>query len=176
MTDSSWWATISTAELLRLRRRLLEHVTAAFGRTLKAEVEDVVQHAFVVLFRNREGVKADADGLYWYLKTVSRHAALDRIRAARRRRAHLPRLISERRRRAAGRGAHGSPSDWSAEESEKILQVFCALNELDRLVVWSYAVDGKSIRAIARDLDLNWHRVARIIEEALRKVRGKLAT
>ena len=57
---------------------------------------------------------------------------------------------------------------------ENIWKVFCALDELDRLVVWSHIVDGKSIRAIARDLDLNWHRVAGIIEGTLRKVRRQL--
>ena len=174
MTSSPWWTTISTAELLGLRRRLLVHFGVQFGSTLKGELEDVVQHAFVVLFRNREDVTSHNDGLYRYLKTVSRHTALDWIRAARRRQAHLFEFISERKRRVPRCSAHGAPSDGPACESEKIWHVFCALEDLDRLIIWSHVVDGKSIRAIARDLDLNWHRVAGIIEGTLRKVREQL--
>ena len=174
MTALPWWKTISTAELLDLRRRLLGHLQVQFGSTLKGELEDVVQHAFAVLFGRRESVKADNDGLYRYLKTVSQHKAVDGIRAARRQRAHDSELISERERRAPMWGAHGIPSEQLAKESEKIWQVFCALDDLDRLIIWSHVVDGKSIRAIARDLDLNWHRVAGIVEGTLRRVRGQL--
>ena len=174
MTDLPWWTIITTAELLRLRRRLLEHVKAEFGTALKADMEDIVQHAFVVLFRHRESVKADNDGLFRYLKTVSRHAALDGIKAVRRRRAHLPELIAEHERRARVRGADGTISQGSAKENEKIWQMFCALDDLDRLVIWSHIVDGRSIRAIARDLDLSWHRVAGIVEGRLRGIRDQL--
>ena len=174
MAQASWWTTIPTAELLDLRRRLLEHLGAEFGGALKAELEDIVQHAFAGLFRRRENVTADNDGLYRYLKTVSRHAALDRIRAARRRQEHLPELTAERDRRVSRAPVPGIPPEGLAEENDNVWKVFCALDELDRLVVWSHIVDGKSIRAIARDLDLNWHRVAGIIEGTMREVRRQL--
>ena len=175
MTASPWWTTISTAELLDLRRRLLRHLQVQFGSTLKDELEDIVQHAFAVLFGRRKSVKADNDGLYRYLKTVSQHRALDGIKAARRRRAHQSDIMSERERRVPRSGAHGIPEE-PANDSKNIWQVFCALDDLDRLVIWSYVVDGKSIREIARELDLNWHRVAGIIERTLRRVRGQFAS
>ena len=174
MTTSYWWRSISTAELLGLRRRLLERVTAEFGGTLKAELEDVVQQAFAILFRHRESVKADNDGLYRYLKTVSRHVALDRVKAARRRQAYLAGLSQDSKGRAAASDAESTLSEELAEENEKIWQIFCALDDLDRLVMWSHVVEGRSIRAVARDLGLNWHRVAAIIEETLRSVRIQL--
>ena len=177
MPEQAWWTTVSAAELLDLRRRLLEYVRAEFGSALKAELEDIVQHAFTVLFRQRESLKADDDGLYRYLKTVSRHAALDRIGAAQRRQEHLPEYASERGRYLQQRlPIPGMPPEALAEENEKIWQVFRALDDLDRLVIWSHVVDGKSIRAIARDLDLNWHRVAGIIEATLRRVRRELTS
>lgn len=176
MADFPWWTTITTAELLDLRRRLLEYVKLGFGNALKAELEDVIQQAIVVLFRRRESVKADNDGLFRYLKTVARNAALDRIRAAQRRREHLPRLISERERYAPTLPVAAIPPAALAEENEKIWKIFCALDDLDRLVIWSHVVNGRSIRAIAHDLDLDWHRVAEIIEEALRRVRRQLTS
>ena len=56
MPDSPWWTTLSTADLLELRRRLLHHVTSDYNLPIDAELEDVVQQAFVVLFRRREAV------------------------------------------------------------------------------------------------------------------------
>lgn len=178
MADSScWWTTISTGELLDLRRRLLEHVKVQFGNTLKAELEDIVQHAFAVLFRRREGVKAESDGLYRYLKTVSQHAALDRIRTAKRRQGHLVgRSNAEGVDRGSGLPSPGISPEESREQNEKIWSVFCALDDLDRLVIWSYVVDGKSIRAISGDLGLNWHRVAGIISKAMRLLRSRFAS
>ena len=176
MAGLSWWTTISTAELLRLRRRLVQHVKIQFGSTLKAELEDVVQHAFTVLFRHRGSVNADNDGLYRYLKTVSRRAALDWIKGAKRRQDHLRETIAKHRGHALKLPIPGIPPEELREQSEKIWRIFCALDDLDRLVVWSHVVDGKSIRAVSRDLDLNWHRVAGIIDETLRLVRKQFTS
>ncbi len=176
MADLSWWESISTVELLDLRRRLLEHLAVAFGSTLKAELEDIVQHAFVVLFQQRENLKAENDGLYRYLKTVSRHAAVDRVRAARRRQEHLKKPSVKRLGDASRRSPPGIPSEELREQNEKIWRIFGALDDLDRLVIWSHVVDGKSIRAIARELGLNWHRVAGIIEGTLHRVRRQLTS
>ena len=176
MADLPWWTTIATAELLDLRRRLLEHLKVQVGAAVKAELEDIVQHTFVVLFRQRESVKADNDGLFRYLKTVSRHVALDRIRGAKRRQEHLKRASAERGGYAARLSVPGISPEVSAEENEKIWEIFCALDDLDRLVLWSHVVDGQSVRAIARELDLNWHCVAGIIDGTLRRVRRQLTS
>ena len=77
------------------------------------------------------------------------------------------------------RGAsQSSVSDTGAhridDEGEKIWEVFCALDELERLVLWSHVVEEKSIRAVARDLNLNWHKAARILDGALRRIRRAL--
>ena len=66
------------------------------------------------------------------------------------------------------------PAPSSEEEKERIWEFLCALSDLDRLVLWSHVVEGKSVRAIARDLDLNWHRVSGILRTTLERVRRKL--
>lgn len=177
MPDLPWWTIISTTELLDLRRRLAKHVRATFGNTLGVESEDVVQHAFVVLFQRRERVKPERDGLYRYLQTVARNAALDRMKTTRVRRKHHSEVVSKDRDRAPSGIAFAEPPlAGPVEENEKIWRVFCALNDLDRLVLWSHVVERQSIRAIARDLDLNWHRVAGIIEGALRRIRREFTS
>ncbi len=174
MVDSPWWDTILPAELVDLRKRLLKDLGSEFAKALRTELEDIVQHAFVVLFRRRESVKADDDGLYRYLKTVAGNAAVDRIRTDSRRKQRLSDVNSGRRYYESPETAPETQPSWGAEDSERIRRVFCALGDLDRLVTWGYVVEGQSIRAIARDLDLNWHCVARTIERTLRRVRREL--
>ena len=174
MPVSRWWTTVSTVELLDLRRRLVEYVRSEFGASLEPELEDVVQQAFVVLLQRRESVDPAEDGLFRYLKTVARNAALDRLRTARRRQKHFPEVISKLG-HPPGQ-APGTPSAEPAEESERIWEFFRALDELERLMLWSHVVEGKSIRAVARDFDLSWHRVAGVIEGALRRARRELSS
>ena len=88
------------------------------------------------------------------------------------RRADTLASVRKRKRRAAGWGIHGIPSAGWSRESEKISQVFCARVDLARLVVWSYVVDGKSIRTILLGLDLNWHRAAEIEEKGVSPRKG----
>lgn len=173
MADSLWWDTILPTELLNLRKQLLNELRVEFGKALGAELEDIVQHAFVVLFRRRESVKVDDDGLYRYLKTVAGNAAVDRIRTDQRRKQRLFDVMSGRRCESREAAPETQPNGGE-EESERIRRVFCALDDLDRLVVWCHVVEGQSIRAIARDLDLNWHNVARTIERTLRRIRSEL--
>lgn len=176
MPNSPWWTTISTAELLALRRRLVAHVRAEFGDVLGTEVEDVVQHAFVVLFKRRTRVSADEDGLYRYLDTVARNAARDRVKAIKQRQKPLPEAALRRGQHASKGAVPAPPPEEAAQENEKIWEIFCALGDLDRLILWYHVVEGQSIRAIARDLDLSWHDVAGVIEGALRAVRKKLTS
>ena len=64
------------------------------------------------------------------------------------------------------------------EKNEEILQIrkiFCELEDLNRLVLWSYVVDGQSINAIARQLGIGWHRVAYMIEHSLNRFRQHLS-
>ncbi len=165
---------MTTSELLDLRRRLLGYVRAQFGGVLGAELEDVVQHAFVVLFRRRARLRPENDGLYRYLQAAARHAALDRIKAIKVRQKQVPPTLSEPARRMATDAAGGLLPEGVPDEAEKIWKIFRALDDLDRLILWNHVVEGKSIRAIAREVDLNWHRVAGIIERTLRDVRREL--
>jgi RNA polymerase sigma factor (sigma-70 family) len=174
MTQSPWWLDVSISELLELRRRLLKETRSEFGAALPGEVEDLVQHAFVVLLRRRGDVDAKNDGLYRYLRTVAFNAARDRIKTLRTRRQNLPGLAAERERRMARDPAATSPEGILADDADKVWQVFCALDDLDRLILWSHVVEGRSIRAIARHLGLNWHRVAGIVERTLREARRQL--
>lgn len=173
MASEPWWTTLSTDSLLELRNRLLTYVRAAFGHALADDLEDIVQQAFVALYRQRERVSARDDGLFRFLKTAARNLALDRMRKVRRRLRHLDRIVASRP--DPSEQSTISPLE-SAEEKARIWEVFCALGELERLVLWSYAVEGQSVRAIARDLDLNWHRVAVMLYKALRLMRKSLET
>lgn len=174
MSDIHWWSKLSTAELLDLRRRLVDQITADFGDALGPELEDLVQQAFLVLFQRRVHVRAEDDGLYRYLKTVARHSALDRVRALRVSHAHLPQAVALQPQRAPQLTVAPGPPHLEREECEKIWRIFCALDELDRFVLWEYAVEGRSIRSIARDVGLNWHRVVGMVEGALRRFRKEL--
>jgi RNA polymerase sigma factor (sigma-70 family) len=171
MSVSPWWTTISTTDLLELRARLIADVGGRFASVLEGDLEDIVQHAFVVLFQRRVHVSADNDGLYRYLRAVAVNSALDRVKTSTVRRGHLPDIASAVRQRA---GEAAAPRLPQAEENEKVWRVFCALEDLDRLILWGYAVDGRSIRSLARDLGLNWHRVATILERTLSRIRREL--
>jgi RNA polymerase sigma factor (sigma-70 family) len=173
MPSGAWWNIISTTELLDLRRRLLAHLRATFRALPDGETEDVVQHAFLDLFRRRDTVQSDQDGLYRYLLTVARHTAVDRIRKADQQERHLPKAFLEKKLDApVPQGSSGAADE--AEEAEKIWGLFCALDDLERFILWSHVVEGRSIRSIAQDLGLNWHRVAGIVEAALRVFRQAL--
>lgn len=169
MSASAWWTTVEHDELERLRARLLCWVQSRFGPTLDRESEDVVQHAFVTLLRQREQVRPDDDGLYRYLCVVAHNYALDHLKTSRKRNGFAERAG---RTRAARRSPLAEPGE--AELAERARDFFCNLDELDRLVLWSHVVDGRPINAIARDLGLNWHAVARIIDRALRSLRQRL--
>jgi RNA polymerase sigma factor (sigma-70 family) len=174
MADAPWWTTLSEAELLELRRRCLKYLRTKFGAQIEAELEDVVQKAFVALLRRRESVSPVDDGLFRYLRTVARNAAIDRLKAVRHQ------CVDAQIRAAQGQAdlltdrVREEPAPSSEEEKERIREFLCALSDLDRLVLWSHVVEGKSVRAIARDLDLNWHRVAGILRATLDRVRRKL--
>jgi len=172
MSDAPWWKTISTDQLLSLRRRLLEYLAMEFGDapSLGGEYDDVVQQAMVVLFQRRSSVDPAEDGLYRYVRTVARNAALDRIRRAQRRQERIEEVIAHQ-----GRPACTAPDPAAEGEAEKIRQVFCALSDRERLLLWRYVVEGKSIRQIARETNLNWHRVASTIETALQRFRTELS-
>ena len=66
------------------------------------------------------------------------------------------------------------PIMWS--QAERCSTFFCALSEIERLILWSHVVDGKSIRTVAREFGLNWHRVAGILDRVLRMARRNLDT
>jgi RNA polymerase sigma factor (sigma-70 family) len=168
MPQDAWWTSLNASSLLALRSRLLAYVRSSFGKSLPDEAEDIVQQAFASLYGQREQVSPDDDGLFRFLRTAARNLALDRIRSANRRKKHFERVLAAVRASAPGREA---PSLEADEENEKVWQVFCALDELERLLVWSHAVEGKSIRAISQELNLNWHRVADMLYSALRRLR-----
>ena len=168
--EASWWESLTAAELAALRRRLLRDMQLEYGDRLKADVEDVVQDAFSVLFQRRYEVTGQDDGLYRFLRTVARHDALDRLRQRSRRRSKLSDIGAP-----VPTASSSAIPPLSTEERRRIWRVFCALDDLERLVLWSFAVEGTSIREIARRLSLNWHFVAGVIESALAKVQRGLS-
>lgn len=167
-----WWTTLSTAELLILRRRLIEYISSAFGASLDDELEDVVQQAFVGLLSRPGSVTSDSDGLFRYLKTVAHNIAVDRIRSVRRRQERIPRVLEEAQVSQARACAGAQPAQAEVrEEHRKIWEVFCALSDQDRLIVWCHVVEGRSIRAISECLQLNWHRVSGTIQKFVQRLR-----
>ncbi len=178
MSSKPWWSVITSRELFALRKRLVRYLSESFGREIHRESEDLVQHAFLVLLRNKERVLPDDDGLFRYVRRVAKNAALDRIKSAAVR-LHVP-------------TAHGVPADTAAEktptvqpsvltqlekneEIRQIRKIFCELDDLDRLVLWSYVVDGVSINAIARQLGISWQQVSHLIEQSLARFRRRLS-
>ena len=89
-------------------------------------------------------------------------------------RCHFPDVSSRPTHYESRGAAPDTQPSTGEEESEKIRQVFCALGDLDRLIIWAYVVEGRPVRAIARELDLSWHSVARTIERTLRRVHSEL--
>jgi RNA polymerase sigma factor (sigma-70 family) len=167
MPHPPWWTTLTAAELLRLRQRLIEHIRAEFPGRLEIDPEDLVHHAFTVLFERRHRVKPERDGLFRYLTTVARNAGLDQVR-------RLGRSGTPRTLQGPIEAPDSTENADAADEQTKIWQIFCALGDLERLIVWSHVVEKQPVRAIARELDLNWHRVARTIDSALRRIRREL--
>ncbi|HRX87473.1 MAG TPA: sigma-70 family RNA polymerase sigma factor [Phycisphaerae bacterium] len=142
---------------------------ARFAAVLGAEVEDVVHHAFLALFRNREHISPQDDGLYRYLIVAARNAALDRIKTER--------LRSQRR----GDAPPPTVEDTSGvgellvrEKTQAIRDFLGELDELDRFIVWSHVVDGKSIHAVARELGIGWHRASTRLQRILGALRRLL--
>lgn len=169
MSRTSWWTEVSPDELRALHARVMQAVNRQFTNRTEVDREEVVQHAFVDLFRNRERISSDDDGLYRYLVRAATSAALDRIKQAKAR--------STRRAPASAGGAPPAiPVDVAAarEKNRKIRDVFRELDEVDRLILWYHAVEGRSVRSVAADLDMSWHRVADTIERVKWTLRRRL--
>lgn len=175
MNQGPWWSSIKASQLLELRRRVLESLQPQFSGLGAEDWEDIVQQAFVTVFRRPESVTVENDGLFRYLVTASRNLALDRKKTGA--------LRLERLKMAAATLAtpesetSPSPSEptITSPESEEIWKIVRALPELDRLILWSYVVQGKSTRQVARELGVNWHSVARSIDRSFRRIRQTLA-
>ncbi len=170
MSSNRWWHTLTADDIVELRRRVLAAVTSQFAHTPAAEVEDAVHHAFVALFRNREAISSDADGLFRYLLVAARRAALDRVKTERLRSARRPQVAQA----AAAQADPGLPGD-ELEKKSIVREIFYELDELDRLILWSHVVEGRSINAIARETGRNWHQVAASLKQALDRIRRRLS-
>jgi RNA polymerase sigma factor (sigma-70 family) len=169
VSSTAWWTGITADDVLRLRARVVAFLAATFPTLSAADCDDLTQQAFVGLLRHREKVRPDDDGLFRYLAAAARNAALDRFKSmAVRRRADLP--------ESAGRSLDPAPdaATQGEEQNERIREIFCELDALDRFVLWRSVVDGRSLQSIANELDLNWHRVDAILARTLREVRRRL--
>ncbi len=161
-----WWIALEQEEIELLRARVLRWVEAAFRVTLGRDTEDIVQHAFAMLYRHRENVQPDNDGLYRYLCTVARRYAYDRVKTLKVRAGIAEiaaRTIIARRRPA--------PGPELVEQIIRVREFFCNLDDVDRLVVWGHVVDGRSLREVASELDLRWRDAAEIVDRSLRRLR-----
>ncbi len=191
MSSKRWWTVISSREICQLRKRLLSYLGRSFTSIVSADREDLVQQALLILIRNKERVLPDDDGLFRYLRRVAKNAALDLTKSS----AHR---IATARTRSDTRVSVGAPAlkgfsdvaqllDFDAnslsapaqtekkEEIQEIRRIFCELDDLTRLILWSYVVDGQSINAIAEQLGKNWHQVDYMIEQSLERFRRQFS-
>ena len=168
MSRASWWTTLTADELIRLHRRVLHSIGAKFSSQLGSEVEDVVQEGFVALFSHRDTIRSENDGVYRYWWVAARNRALDRLKKKETRAGKPPPP-----RKAAEVASPASQMD-RLEKNEAIQKIFCELNQLDRFIIWCRVVDGRSVQSIAREVDLDWHRVANTIDRVLEQFRRQL--
>ncbi len=191
MSNNPWWTVISSKEIFQLRTRLSRYLEASFSSTVSSDRDDLVQHALLMLIRSKERVLPDDDGLFRFARQVAKNAALDLVK-------------SKAHQLSAARGKIGSKISVGAsaeseltdiarylnptnattsspaqsvknEEILRVRKIFCELDDLNRLVLWSYVVDGNSINAIARQLDIDWHRVSDLIVESLDRLRQQIS-
>jgi RNA polymerase sigma factor (sigma-70 family) len=191
MSNKPWWTVISSRELFQLRARLLSYLDESYSGILAADREELVQEALLILIRNKDRVLPDDDGLFQYARRVAKNAALDLVKSAAYRMATARSTGGSQApvgpsasQKPAKVGQFRGPSTISPsasaqteknEEIRRIREIFCELDDLNRLILWSYVVDGQSINAIAKQLDINWHRVAYMIEQSLNRFRQHLS-
>lgn len=160
MSASPWWTTITDAEVADLRDRLTRWIASRFGQALKSEIDDVAQHALLMLHLHRSRVLPQDDGLFRYLLVVARNRAVDVLRS----RTFRTKILS---------AVPQTPEDatcWPAESSDEIAQVrkfFCELDARDRLYLWKHVVLGRAIQAIAKEQGVSWQTVADTVARAL---------
>ncbi|GJM25540.1 MAG: hypothetical protein DHS20C16_19550 [Phycisphaerae bacterium] len=170
---------------------MLRFLEGTFSSVATADHEDLVQEALLILIRNKEQVLPDDDGLYRYIRRVAKNAALDLTKSAAYQKQATKHTVRSRvpvgppapkRRSDEPQLVDPTPASPSAQaqsqKNEEILQIrkiFCELDDLNRLVLWSYVVDGQSVNAIAKQLGIGWHRVAYIIEHSLNRLRRHLS-
>lgn len=169
MSSTPWWSVLTPGEIAALRSRVMDRIRARFAAALGAEVEDVVHHAFLALIRNRAHVSPDNDGLFRYLVVAAQNAALDRIKTE---------SLRAQRRAEAVKPPPDDPTPlWAVllrEKNQAIRDFLDELDEVDRFMVWSHVVDGKSIQAVAREVGIGWHRAAARIQQVLSSMRRLL--
>jgi RNA polymerase sigma factor (sigma-70 family) len=169
MSRKPWWVTMTPEELSTLRRRALRTIEARFRATLGVETEDVLHHAFVALFRNRDSVSPEDDGLYRYLVVAARRAALDRIKTAA--------LRADRREHAAKPAHHDHTplvETLLREKKAEVREIFDELDEVDRLLLRRHVIEGQSLNAVARELGIGWHRADAAVKRILTRIRRML--
>ena len=161
-------AAAMTAVVARHERWLRGVAFSALGRP--DDVDDVLQQVWLALWRRRDELPNVANCRNW-LYRLTRNAAIDAGRSARRRRM-LWRGIVRRFRRQAGR------ADEEAARQDVLRSALQAVRELDekyRTVLVLRVWHGLSYRRIAETLDLPVETVETRLLRARRQLRGKLA-
>jgi RNA polymerase sigma factor (sigma-70 family) len=169
VSSSTWWSNLVAEDILRLRGRLDDSLSASFPAVSQSDREDIVQQAFVALLQRRDEVDAANDGLYRYMHVAAQHLALDRLKAGYRSAEPLPPDLPQ-----AESTSHFTAPGEIRDEGEKIRRIFYELGPVDRLVLWRHVVDGRSVQAIARELGLNWHQADQLLKRILAEVRRQM--
>ena len=160
--ESNWWNTITRADLLALRSRVIELLLRQ--RLAKHfDLEDATHQGLVALFVNRRTIDPANNGLLRYTYVVARN-----------------RLLDHRKRRQAGElsqdnltAPDGLPAD-AGEQKALILKIFDELDSLDRYLLWRHVVDKQSVKQVAKEVGLHWHGAAIRIRAALARLRRAL--
>ncbi len=172
MPDRNWWQEIPSGTLLELRKRALARLGRQFPTLSNSQREDIVQQAFVSMFQRRQSIQPDDDGLFRYMTKCMRNDAIDLRRAKTRDAKAQDKIIQSQK--LPSSSPKEANSGLTAEENQEIWEIYCALSDLERLVLWSHAVDGKSIRSVSGELGISWHRAMSITVRTMAKMRAQL--
>ncbi len=156
----------------RFRDRVFRLVVSMLGPGNEAEAEDVTQEVFVLVYRKLETFRHDSEFSTWLFR-MTRNRAIDRLRTARMRHAHMG---DERLCSLPSRNPSSNPEEAAAagERHAAIVELVTQLPELQRTIVYLYYWIGSGVAEIAELLNMNVQTVKSHLHRARRRLAQEL--
>jgi RNA polymerase sigma-70 factor (ECF subfamily) len=142
----------------------------------RASAEDLVQEAFLRVYRARERYEPNARWSTW-LYTIATRLAFNELRRPHHRLAHAA-LEGEDDARAGGLAAADSPVDevvHARRVGDSVEQALDELPERQRAALWLTAVEGWSYLEVARSFETTEKSVKALVHRARSSLAGRLA-